>query len=121
MKSVILVLVPVLIGIVGQILLKKGMLQIGQFGVSPGELWPILLKMITNIYVIFGMLLYAVSAFLWLIVLSRMELSFAYPLLSTGYIFILLFSWLFFKEQVSLVRWSGVGVIWLGVYLISRS
>jgi multidrug transporter EmrE-like cation transporter len=50
-----------------------------------------------------------------------MELSFAYPLLSTGYVVVLIASWILFKEQISMIRWVGVMVICFGVFLISRS
>ncbi|MFC1478038.1 hypothetical protein ACFL57_01100 [Candidatus Margulisiibacteriota bacterium] len=121
MKSVVMVMVPVLIGVVGQLFLKHGMLQIGTFAITAAALSATFLKVITNFSVVFGFFLYGLSAFLWLIVLSRMDLSFAYPLLSVGYILILIFSWMFFKENISIVRWSGVLVICFGVYLISRS
>jgi len=121
MKSAIMVMVPVLMGVVGQLFLKHGMLQIGQFAITATALTAALIKIVTNFSVMFGLFLYGLSAFLWLIVLSRMDLSFAYPLLSVGYILVLLFSWLVFKENVSLVRWLGVVVICFGVFLISRS
>lgn len=121
MKSALMVLVPVFIGVVGQLFLKTGMLQIGQFAINGPVLISTFLKVATNFAVLFGLLLYAVSAVLWLIVLSRMELSFAYPLLSVGYILVLLCSWFFFKESISIVRWAGVLVICFGVFLISRS
>jgi len=121
MKSALMVLVPVLIGVVGQLFLKSGMMQIGQFALNGPALLATFAKVATNFSVIFGMFLYGFSALLWLVVLSRMELSFAYPLLSVGYVLILLCSWLIFKENVSLVRWGGVLVICCGVFLISRS
>ena len=121
MKSAIMVLIPVLMGVVGQIFLKTGMTQIGHFAISSTELIGVFFKVATNLSVLFGLFLYGLSAFLWLIVLSRMDLSFAYPLLSTGYILILIFSATILKEHVSLIRWAGVFVICAGVYLISRS
>ena len=120
MKTVILVLIPVLIGVVAQIFLKQGMLQIGEFSVRSG-LVNQFIKIFMNPHVLVGFFLYFFSALLWLVVLSRVELSFAYPLLSVGYVIVLIASWLLFKENVTLIRWSGVAVICFGVYLISRS
>lgn len=120
MKMVILVLVPVLIGVVGQLFLKKGMLQIGEFSLKSG-LVAKFIEIFMNPSVLLGFFFYFLSSILWLIVLSRIELSFAYPLLSVGYILVLIASWYFFNENVTLIRWSGVIVICLGVYLISRS
>ena len=121
MKSIIMVLVPVLMGVVGQLFLKQGMLQIGKFAIAPAVLLPIFLKVATNLSVLTGLFLYGLSAVLWLVVLSRMALSIAYPLLSIGYIVVLFASWFFFKENIPAIRWIGVLVICFGVYLISRS
>ncbi|MFC1517562.1 EamA family transporter [Candidatus Margulisiibacteriota bacterium] len=120
MKMMILVLVPVFIGVIGQLFLKKGMLEIGEFSLRSG-LVAQFIKIFLNPSVLVGFFFYFASSILWLIVLSRIELSFAYPLLSVGYILILIASWFFFKENVTLIRWSGVAVICIGVYLISRS
>ncbi len=120
MKTVILVLVPVLIGVIGQVFLKKGMLQIGEFSLRSG-LIDQFIKIFMNYNVLIGFFFYFLSSIIWLVVLSRIELSFAYPLLSVGYILILIASWYFFKESITLIRWSGVAVICFGVYLISRS
>jgi multidrug transporter EmrE-like cation transporter len=121
MKSVLLVLVPIAIGVAGQLFLKQGMMQIGHFAITPGSLFSTLGRVFLNVCVLFGLFLYAFSAMLWLIVLSRMDLSFAYPMLSVGYVAVLLFSWLVFHEPVSVIRWLGVFVICGGVFLISRS
>ena len=64
---------------------------------------------------------YAASSIFWLVLLSRVELSYAYPALSMGYVLITLVSVFFLGEQVSALRWAGVLVISLGVFLISRS
>lgn len=112
---------PISIGIVAQILLKTGMLQIGKFSVEISKLFMTFVGIFLNPFVLVGMFLYFAASLLWLIVLSRIDLSFAYPLLSIGYIFIVLYSDIVLKEEVSLVRWAGVLTICLGVFLISRS
>jgi len=56
-----------------------------------------------------------------MIVLSKVELSIAYPMLSMGYVFVLLASWILFSEPVTMIRWLGVMVIMAGVTLISRT
>jgi multidrug transporter EmrE-like cation transporter len=122
MQTVAMVLVPVLIGVLGQIFLKKGMSEVGQFNVSSAQvILPQFIKAFTNLWVLSGFAFYFLSSLFWMMVLSRVDLSVAYPLLSLGYVFILIASWLFFKESVSLIRWTGVLVIMSGVVLISRS
>jgi len=121
MKQILTVIIPVSIGVIGQMLLKQGVSSLGKLSISLDALWPLFCKIFTNIWILSGLFLYALSAFLWIIVLSRMELSVAYPLLSMGYILVLLFSWIFFKEDVNFVRWMGVVIICLGVFFISKS
>ncbi len=60
-----------------------------------------------------------ISLILWLIVLSRVELNFAFPLDSMHYIFIAFASGLFLKEKVCYKRWLGTGLIVLGITLVS--
>ena len=57
-----------------------------------------------------GLLLFGVSALVWLVVLSRASLSFAYPFASLTYVLILLFDHFVLDEQVPPLRWGGVGV-----------
>jgi len=61
------------------------------------------------------------SSFFWLVAISRVELSYAYPMISISYVLVVFLSWLIFKEEVGPVRWLGVAIIIFGVYLISRS
>jgi multidrug transporter EmrE-like cation transporter len=122
MQNIFLVLISVLISVVGQILLKKGMLQVGKFEFSAlANILPQFIKAFSNPWVLAGFLFYFLSSLFWIIALSKVDLSVAYPLLSCGYILVLLASWLLFKEPVTAIRWLGVLVIMAGVTLISRT
>ncbi len=123
MQNIIMVLIPVLIGVCGQIFLKKGMLEVGSFkfdSMTINAMVPQFIKAFANLWVILGFALYFISSIFWMVVLSKVQLSVAYPLLSLGYIFVLLASWLLFKEPVTVIRWVGVLIIITGVSLISR-
>jgi multidrug transporter EmrE-like cation transporter len=119
LARVLNVMVPVFIGVCGQIFLKLGMSAVGPLKTQP--VWQYFFKAFLNWQVLCGFSLYFLSSLFWMLVLSKEDLSFAYPLLSVGYVLILLFSFLIFKEHVSFVRWFGVLVIIFGVILISRS
>ena len=122
LQTVLMVLVPVLIGVVGQILLKKGMSEVGQFDFGAiSQILPQFIRAFLNPYVFMGFVFYFLSSLFWMIVLSKVQLSVAYPMLSLGYVFVLIASWFLFKEPVTVIRWLGVLVIMLGVTLISRS
>lgn len=120
MKDVIVILINVSLTVTGQLLLKQGMIKVGRITSDLNKLPGMMLKALSNEYVISGIGIYAISAMIWLVILSRVKLSFAYPMVSFGYVLTVFFSWLLFKEQVPLVRLIGVFVICIGVYLVSR-
>jgi multidrug transporter EmrE-like cation transporter len=111
--------VSVLLAVTGQLLMKKGMLVFGSFPVS--QLLYKLVPMFTNPFVFFGFACFGLSSIFWLVVLSRLPLSLVYPMVSVAYVVVAVASVIFFKENVSLVRWIGIFVIITGVLLISRS
>ena len=124
MKNFLMIVVCVVLGVCGQLLLKHGMTS-GAGGDDEvdqvGEVIPRLLRAAMNPAVVTGFVFYAVSAALWLIVLTRAELSYAYPLLSMGYVLVVILSRFFFQEAVTPMRFLGTLVICFGVYLISRT
>jgi len=120
-KSVILILVSISIAVGGQILLKMGMNKIGAVSInSIGSLGSLFISALKNPLVITGLFCYVISAAIWIIVLSAVDLSFAYPFLGLTYVLILLVSKFILKEDVNPIRWIGAAVITAGVVLISR-
>lgn len=118
---IIYILISVLGSALGQILLKKGMLQLGPLTLQSEQLWSSLLRMATNPFVIIGLLIYAAGTVFWLAALSSVDLGFAYSFASLSYIVMLVASWQLFNENISPLRLLGVLVISVGVFLISRS
>jgi len=116
-----LILLGVLLNACAQILLKTGMNQIGHFTFSPENVLPISLKVIGNFPIMSGLVCYALSVIVWLMVLSRVQVSYAYPMLSIGYIVSALAGYYLLGEDLSLIRMTGIVVIIAGVYLISQS
>ncbi|MCA9750977.1 MAG: 4-amino-4-deoxy-L-arabinose transferase [Gemmatimonadetes bacterium] len=121
MKNFLLILVCVVLGVCGQLLLKQGMSSDPDAVDRMGEVLPRLLRAAVNPVVLAGFTFYAVSAALWLIVLTRAELSWAYPMLSMGYIAVVVLSRVFFQEPVTATRFLGTLVVAFGVWLISRT
>lgn len=120
-KYLPLILLGVLLNAAAQLALKQGMHQIGQFEFRLETLWRAGLAAALSPFVLVGLACYVISVAVWLLVLSRVEVSFAYPLLSVGYIVVALVGWLVFQEAVTPVRWTGILMICLGVWLITRS
>ncbi len=119
MANYLILGVSILLAVVGQLSMKKGMMLFGTFPAS--QLLQKIIPMFLNPYVFFGLACFGASAVFWLVVLSRLELSLVYPMVSVAYILVALASWFFFKENVTLARWIGIAVIIFGVVLISRS
>ncbi|OGB86990.1 hypothetical protein A3H38_03615 [candidate division WOR-1 bacterium RIFCSPLOWO2_02_FULL_46_20] len=119
MTNYLLLGVSILLAVTGQLLMKKGMMVVGSFPAS--QMLQHILPMFLSPFVFFGFACFAASSLFWLVVLSRLELSFVYPMVSVAYVIVALASFIFFKENVTLMRWMGISVIILGVFLISRS
>jgi drug/metabolite transporter (DMT)-like permease len=119
--SIVYILISVLAGAVGQIMLKKGMSSMGPLTFAFSELGSMLWRIGTNPFVVGGLAIYVSGTLFWLMALSRVPLSYAYPFASLSYVVMLVASYLLFREDISLMRLAGTVVIGLGVFLISRS
>ena len=120
MTRLLFIFIPVTAAAVGQMILKIGMNQVGAVQINSGIMQSFV-KMFTNPYVIGGLGFFGLNAFLWLIVLSREKLSFAYPMVAFAYVVTILLSKYVLHEEVPLLRWAGLGVIILGILLIAKS
>ena len=121
LNTLSLIILTVLLGSSGQLLMKKGALEVGEVLVEPSELLPLAVRAVTTPVILLGLAMWVLAALLWLYVLTRVDLSFAYPMLSLGYVIVFAGSWILFKEPVSLVRVVGAVIVVIGVILISRS
>jgi multidrug transporter EmrE-like cation transporter len=119
--SFALVLLGVLLNATAQLLLKAGTNVIGQFQFSAANLAPIGWKVATQPYILGGLACYAVSVVVWIMALSRVEVSVAYPMLSVGYVVNAVAAYFLFGEAVGAQRLVGIGVIIVGVYIVARS
>lgn len=117
--NIILILLSVLLNCAAQLLIRKGMLIEGEVGMQ--NMLSHVGSMITNVWLWGAMLCYALSIFLWMSVLSKVEVSYAYPLLSVGYVVSAVAGYALFNENLSPIRIAGIIVICIGVILISRS
>lgn len=116
-----LILTGVLLNAVAQLLLKAGTRQIGHFDFSAANIVPIGFKLASNWPIIGGLSCYVISVVVWIMALSRVEVSIAYPMLSIGYIVNALLAWWLFGEAVSALRVAGIFVIIIGVVMVARS
>ncbi len=115
MKAVPLILLTIALAMTGQVFLKFGMDGIGK----PG-LMSMLSKMATSPIILTGLSFYAFSAILWMIVLSNVELSFAYPFLGLTFVGMLFLTKYIFHEEINMWRWAGTIMIFVGVMISAR-
>lgn len=120
-KYVPLILFTVLTNAAAQIMLKKGMITVGTFSFDTANLASALFKAMFNPYVFLGLCTFVISMLSHLVVLSRVDLSFAYPFLSLAYVVAAVYAYFVFKEDVNIVRFSGIALICFGTVLIARS
>ena len=116
-----LVLAGVLLNAAAQLLLKAGTNRIGVFEFSAQNLVPVGTQVATSPFILGGLACYVVSVVVWIMALSRVPVSVAYPMLSIGYIVNALAAWWLFGESITAQKLVGIGFIVIGVFLVARS
>lgn len=119
--SFALILSGVLLNAAAQLLLKAGTNAVGQFEFTAANIVPIGARLAFEPHIVGGVACYVVSLVVWVLGLSRTEVSIAYPMLAIGYVVNALAAWYLFEENLSAARWTGIGFIVLGVFLVVRS
>lgn len=120
MNILLLILISVLLNCAAQVCMKSGMLAIGSIG-GLNELLKALPAMLSCLPLWGGAVCYFLSIVLWLVVLSKVDVSYAYPFLSIGYILSAIAGYFLFSENITPLRIAGILVICAGVFFISRS
>ncbi len=121
MKNILLILSSVALNALAQLFIRQGMLKIGSVSLEIGQLWNMCISFFSNLYLWGGMLCYAVSIILWMVVLSKVNVSLAYPFLSVGYIITAVMAYFFLNEPLTLQKCIGIAVICLGVIILTYS
>jgi multidrug transporter EmrE-like cation transporter len=112
----------VLLNACAQLLLKAGTNAFGgAIHLTPGNAIETFIKLITTLPIVGGLACYGVSLVVWVIGLSRTDVTIAYPMLSLGYVVSALGAWLFLGEVIPLQRLVAIGVIIIGVVLLART
>lgn len=105
-----------------QLLLKKGMMEVGRLNFSPANLLDLVLQIFQNVYLFLGLAFFGLSFFSWLFVLSKLQLNIAYPTItSLNFCLVILGSWVFFREQLSIYQILGIGLIIFGIFLLLKN
>jgi multidrug transporter EmrE-like cation transporter len=121
MKNILLILGSVSLNAAAQLCIRKGMLKIGEVPSDIASIFKAAPSMLSNLFLWSALLAYAFSLILWMVVLSKVEVTFAYPFLSLGFVLVTISSFLIFNENISPLRIAGIALICLGVFFVSRS
>ncbi|MDX8380421.1 MAG: EamA family transporter [Gallionella sp.] len=116
-----LILTGVMLNAAAQILMKSGTNAIGHFDFSVANILPIGWKLATEWHILIALCCYVISVVVWVLALSRVQVSIAFPLLSMAYIVTAVAAWYLLGEALSMTKIVGIGVIILGVVIISRA
>ena len=111
----------VLLNAIAQLFLKAGTNALGVITLTRAN-WPGQFgRMAVEPHFIAGVFCYGMSLIVWILGLSRVPVSVAYPMLSVGYVINAIAAYYLFGESLTLARWLGIGCIVLGVWLLARS
>ena len=122
LKTVVVMLVAVTAGTIGDLLLASGMKELGDISaLNLRGILNVAVQALTSPKLVFGTCMLAVFFFLWLAVLSWEDLSVALPMQALNYILVAFLSQYFLHETVTPMRWAGTVLVAIGVMMITRS
>ena len=121
LTSFSLILTGVLLNAAAQLLLKAGTTKVGTFEFSAANIVPIGTQLALQPHILAGLGCYVVSVVVWIMALSRVPVSIAYPMLSIGYIVNAIAAYYLFGESITAQKVIGIGFIVIGVWLVARS
>ncbi|SEF60792.1 EamA family transporter [Paenibacillus sp. UNC499MF] len=120
MSALWVILLSVGMGAVGQVLLKAGANRLGELSLAPATLIPDIFRMIKTPEILIGLILFGTSFLLWVKVLTKVELSYAYPMMSLSYVIVFVMSFLWFQEAFTMQKLVGMAVIIIGIIIINK-
>lgn len=102
-----------------QLCFKKAILKMGALDFSLANAFSLVGRIVQNVWIISGVVLFGIGFLLWLFVISRLQINIAYPItIALQTILITVGSWLFFKEYLSLYQIIGIAIVILGIFFI---
>ena len=121
MKYIVFILFTVMTNAAAQLMLKQGMMSLGPMSLEDTNPVLKLLQIVFSPWVFLGLCTFVISMASHLYVLSKVELSFAYPFLSLAYVVVTAYAFFVFQEDVGAVRIAGIALICFGTALIAQS
>lgn len=121
LPTFLFILAGVLLNAGAQLLLKAGVNPLGPISVELATLVPTAARVLTQWPIVAGLGCYVLSVGVWIVALSRVDVSLAYPMLSLGYVVNAVAAWWLFGEVLGPMRCAGILLILAGVFVMSRT
>jgi len=121
LSTFLFILTGVLLNAGAQLLLKAGVRPLGAITIEWSTVLPTALKVLTQWPIIAGLGCYVLSVGVWIVGLSRADVSQAYPMLSMGYVVNAVAAWYLFGEALGPMRVVGLLLILAGVFVMARN
>jgi len=122
LKTVVLIVIMVSVAPLGDVFLGKGMKQIGPFtGWAPGDLFHFFFQAFTSPTIWIGIGLLLAFFIAYLLVLSWADYSYVLPASSISTLVVALLARFVLHETVRPLRWVGVALICLGVFVVGNT
>jgi multidrug transporter EmrE-like cation transporter len=120
-NNIIIILLSIVMSSTAHVLLKKGMMTHASNGISSDGVFSLVWVVVTNVWVMGGMFLHVSALVIWLLALSKVDISFAYPFLALGYVLVSAMAWLWLGEELSQMRIIGMAVIVIGILILAKA
>jgi multidrug transporter EmrE-like cation transporter len=120
-NNIIIILLSIVMSSTAHVLLKKGMMTHASNGISSDGVFSLVWVVVTNVWVMGGMFLHVSALVIWLLALSKVDISFAYPFLALGYVLVSAMAWLWLGEELSQMRIIGLAVIVIGIFILAKA
>lgn len=117
----LLIAVSIVTSVAGQTVIKLGVSAPPTAARMGSGVPGLVTAILTSPLLLAGLVLYGVGALAWIAVLSRLNLSTAYPFLALNFVLIALVSRFFLGEEIPILRWIGIGCIVVGILFVARS
>ena len=116
----IFIAITIAFTVIGQLMIKQGVMATGASPARLGQIPLFIMRVFTNPLVIAGLACAVISMTSWTLALSRLNLNLAYPFLGLAIVLVLVFARVIAGEPVSLLRWVGVLIVCLGLWVVAQ-
>lgn len=119
MNSYIILGIAIVTTVLSQLFFKQGMLLLGNINFTIANIWFLIVSIFKNVFLLVGLFFYGISFILWLIVISKVKLSIAYPLTSLNFLLVVIASYFLFGEKLSTLQYISILLIIIGTITLT--